>query len=184
MMKWLFALVLVAALVGVAEAQRGRVRRDPLTDKEVEIMREYRDQPDKRVRAMTGFIRSRADRLDKLVKDPTIKPSERGTAGHDLLEDITNLLDEFNDNVDTFLKEEADIRKPLNEALVMENSLLSQLQAMQKSEADKPWFADYKFELETAIDAAQQSLKDGKDAAAEDEKIVKEAKERAKKQVK
>src|SRR5579884_3744442 len=98
--------------------QRGTVRRDPMTDKEVEEMREYRDDPPKRIHAMLKMIQARGLMLDQIRSDPkALPPEERGPRIHDLLEDITNLSDEFDDNVDTFLKEQADIRKPLAEAV-------------------------------------------------------------------
>ncbi len=174
----LFTLLLLVVNVF---AQRGRVRRDPMTDKEADAMREYRDQPDKRIHLMVTILQKRGADLEKIEKDPkAVPPSERGAKTHDLLEDITNLVDEFDDNVDTFLKEGADIRKPLSDAVTAETALQSQLTALKTGDADKPWFQEFSFQLADASEAVDQSLKSTRDAITEDAAIVKEAKEKAK----
>lgn len=182
MMKYTALILLpLLLLTTFAAAQRGPVRRDPMTDKEVDQMREYRDQADKRVHLMVTIIQKRMDELAKMEKNPAaLKPSERGATTHDLLEDISNLIDEFDDNVETFLNEQDDIRKQLNEAVTMETALLNQLNAIKTSDADKPWFSDFSFQLNDAIDAVNGSLQSNKDASVEDEKIVKAKKEKEK----
>lgn len=181
-MRHTFALLLSVLLVStIATAQRGQVRRDPLTDKEVDQMREYRDQPDKRVHLMIAILQKRMDELAKIEKDPkALPPAERGLKTHDLLEDITNLIDEFDDNIETFLKEEADVRKQLNEAVAVETALAAQLDAIKTADADKPWFVDFQFQLNDAIEAVNGSLKSTKDAIIEDEAILKAKKEKEK----
>ncbi|MEO8726378.1 MAG: hypothetical protein ABI383_09660 [Acidobacteriaceae bacterium] len=184
-MKITASILLLLLLTTFAAAQVGQTRRDPMTDKEVDQMREYRDQADKRVHLMVTIIQKRMDELAKLEKTPTaVKPAERGGATHDLLEDITNLIDEFDDNIDTFLNEQDDIRKQLNEAVTMETALLAHLNAIKTSDAGKPWFSDYSFQLNDAIEAVTGSLQSNKDAIAQDEKIVKAKKEKEKEQEK
>ena len=183
-MMRLFAYLLCLALSSTALAQHGRgnVRRDPMTDKEVEQMREFRDQPDRRVKVLNQIIQKRIDLLAEWEKDvKSVPPSERGQLTHDLLEDITNLLDEFGDNVDTFLKEQADIRKPLHESVTVLTSLQSQLSSIKTNDAQKPWFPDFSFPLNDALDAVEHSLKDTNDAIQEDERIL-QAKKDAEKQ--
>jgi hypothetical protein len=181
MRRTILAVLSLALLIHTpfAQAQRGQVRRDPMTDKEIDEMRELRDQPDKRIKLMVSIIQKRADALNQLEKSPKVKPSERGAQIHDLLEDITNLVDEFQENIDTFLKESADFRKPLNESVTMQTALQAQLHGMQTADADKPWFSEYQFQLTDAIEAVDQSLKSTKDAVVEDERVVKEQKEKA-----
>ncbi|HEY0566059.1 MAG TPA: hypothetical protein VGC88_10775 [Terriglobales bacterium] len=176
------ALVLILLLLtGCAFAQRGQTRRDPLNEKEVDEMREVRDQPDKRIKLMVGFLQKRSQMLDDMLKkESAIKPSERGQQTHDLLEDITNLLDEFDDNVEMFLRETADIRKPLKEALPVEATLQKQMETLKASEANKPWFPDYSFQLTDATEAVSQTLKSTQDAIKDDEDLLKAAKEKQK----
>ena len=181
MMRRFGILLCLCCVCGSVFAQRGKVRRDPLTEKEVEQMREFRDMPDKRVKVLNEIIRKRAELLASWEKDvKAVAPAERGTRTHDLLEDIVNLLDEFGDNVDTFLKEQADVRKPLHESLVVFTSMQKQLSDIKTAEADKPWFRDFSFPLEDAIEAVDRGIKDTNDAIQEDERIVLAKKEQDK----
>src|SRR5947209_19297727 len=124
MMRRFAILVCLCCVCGTVFAQRGKVRRDPMTEKEVEQMREFRDMPDKRIKVLNGIIRKRAELLASWEKDvKAVAPAERGGRTHDLLEDIVNLLDEFGDNVDTFLKEQADVCKPLQQSIVVFTSM-------------------------------------------------------------
>ncbi|GAC1644020.1 MAG: hypothetical protein NVS9B15_00840 [Acidobacteriaceae bacterium] len=144
-------------------------------------MREYRDDPERRVKLMNQIIQKRADLLGAWGRDvKAVAPAERGRRTHDLLEDLTNLLDEFGDNIDTFLKEQADMRKPLRESVTMLTTLQSQLNGIQKSDAEKPWFREYSFQLTDATEAVERTLKDTQDAILEDEHIVKEKKAKEK----
>jgi len=175
--------VVLLSLSPALVAQRGRVARDPMTDKEIEEMREYRDQPEKRMRAMIRMIAARGIMLDQIRSDPkSVKPEERGPRIHDLLEDITNLTDEFDDNVDKFMKEQADIRKPLGEAIGMETQLQQKLRAVHDEFANKPELQDFQFQLQDAQESITQSLQSSREAIQEDEQIIKAAKEAAKKQ--
>ena len=180
-MKTLSLLLSLLLFTTIATGQRTQVRRDPMTDKEVDEMREYRDQPDKRVHLMVTMIQKRMDELAKVEKDATaIKPSERGPKTHDLLEDITNLVDELDDNIETFLKEEADIRKPLHVVVSTETALAGQLNALKTSDAEKPWFRDFSFQLEDAIEAVNSGVKSAQEAIPDDESVLNAAKERQK----
>lgn len=180
-MKRFLIFVGLLSLAVPAWAQRGKVRRDPLTDQEVEQMREFRDMPEKRVKVLNEIIRKRADLLSAWEKDvKAVPPSERGKRTHDLLEDIVNLLDEFGDNVDTFLKEQADVRKPLRDSVAVFMALENQLHQIKSADADKPWFADFSFPLQDAIEAADRSIKDANDAIQEDERILQAKKEQEK----
>jgi hypothetical protein len=178
-MKTLSLLLSLLLFTTIVTAQRSQVRRDPMTDKEVDQMREYRDQPDKRVRLMVTMIQKRMDELTKIEKDSTgIKPSERGAKTHELLEDITNLVDELDDNIETFLKEEADIRKPLHAVVSTETTLATQLNSIKTSDADKPWFPEFSFQLDDTIEAVNSGVKSAKEAIPDDESVLKAAKER------
>jgi hypothetical protein len=93
--KWLLVLL---ALTSLAAASR---KRDPLTEAEVDQLREFRMEPLKRLQLFIKFTDARLDSIDQLRNDP--KQGEgRGLKIHDLLEDVSALLDEINDNLDTF----------------------------------------------------------------------------------
>jgi hypothetical protein len=92
--KW---LVLLLALIAVAAAAR---KRDPLTEAEADQLREFRMEPLKRLKLFIKFTDARLDTIDQLRADP--KAEGRAAKIHDLLEDLSALFDEINDNLDTF----------------------------------------------------------------------------------
>ncbi|HWC17694.1 MAG TPA: hypothetical protein VG498_11810, partial [Terriglobales bacterium] len=85
--------------------------RDPLNDKEVDQLRETAIEPEKRLKLMVEFTKARMLAIDQLRSDPKMA-KDRGKRIHDLLEDVTTLVDEIDDNVDDYNQREADLRKP------------------------------------------------------------------------
>ena len=98
--KW---ILLLLALSAVAVAAR---KRDPLTEAEADQLREFRMEPLKRLKLFIKFTEARLDAIDQLRADP--KAENRPAKIHDLLEDVTALFDEINDNIDTFEGERMD----------------------------------------------------------------------------
>lgn len=175
-------LVLLVASGCASAWQRGRVRRDPMTDAEIEQMRAYREDPPKRLHAMVAMIEKRGETLRQIETDPkAVKPEERGTKTHDLLEDISNLIDEFDDNVDLFDKGADDIRKPLNEAIAAETALQTQLRTMQTADKDKSQFEEYSFPLQDAVESLGQSIQSTREAIDTNAAAITAAKEQRKK---
>ncbi len=103
---WLAVLLCTCARYGTAQ------KRDPLTDKEVDQMRESADWPDKRIELMVKFARARMTAIDQLQANPK-GAKDRPMQVHDLLEDFSALLDEIEDNVDMYGSHKADMRKGL-----------------------------------------------------------------------
>src|SRR5260370_2848919 len=90
-------LLAVLLLTMVASAKK----RDPLTDAETGQLRAVAAEPGKRLALYIKFAESRLVAIDQLRSDP--KPAEgRGKKIHDILEDFTAILDEINDNLDTY----------------------------------------------------------------------------------
>ena len=84
-------LVLLLVVTTVASARK----RDPLTEAEADQLREARLEPYKRLKLFIKFTQTRFDSIDQMRADPK-KADGRGKQVHDLLEDITALLDEIN----------------------------------------------------------------------------------------
>src|ERR1700746_2907368 len=92
---------------------RSQVRdRDPLTEKEVDQLRETAIEPEKRLKLMVDFAKARMVAIEQVRSDPKMV-KERGLKIHDLLEDIASLVDEVDDNVANYNERSADLRKPL-----------------------------------------------------------------------
>src|SRR5262249_27022968 len=86
-------LLAVFCATAVARAQH---RRDPLTETEVDQLRETAQEGDKRIKLMVKFAKSRMLAIDQLRSDPKLAEN-RGQHIHDLLEDFMNLVDEIDD---------------------------------------------------------------------------------------
>jgi len=133
--------------------------RDPLTEKEVDQLRETAIEPDKRLKLMVEFTRARMVAIEQLRSDPKLA-KERGHRMHDLLEDVTSLVDEIDDNVENFNERSADLRKPLKQIVEMDSDFqlkLRELKAAADDAKNKDEAADYKFSLEDAIDSVNRS---------------------------
>ena len=86
--------------------------RDPLTEAEVDQMREAADYPNKRLELMVRFAKERIATIDQLRADPS-GAATRPRQIHDLLQDFITLLDETDDNIDMYASHKSDLRKGL-----------------------------------------------------------------------
>lgn len=133
--------------------------RDPLTEKEVDQLRETAIEPEKRLKLMVEFTKARMLAIDQLRSDPKMA-KDRGKRIHDLLEDITTLVDEIDNNVDDYNQRSADLRKPLKEVVQMDSEFQAKLRAMKTAEEDPKnadEASDYKFALDDAVESVDQS---------------------------
>src|SRR5690349_24279094 len=105
-----FALTLLTALPIRAQLHD----RDPLTEKEVDQLRETAIEPEKRLKLMVEFTKARMAAIEQVRSDPKMA-KERGQKIHDLLEDIASLVDEVDDNIENYNERSADLRKPLKQ---------------------------------------------------------------------
>ena len=133
--------------------------RDPLTEKEVDQLRETAIEPEKRLKLMVEFTKARMTSIDQL-RDNAKPPKDRGKQVHDLLEDVATLVDEIDDNVDDYNQRNADLRKPLKEVVQMDSEFQAKLHQMKTAEDDPKNVdeaSDYKFSLDDAIESVDQS---------------------------
>src|SRR5579862_6212720 len=105
-LRWLAIVLLVGATTLVAQH-----RRDPLTQTEIDQVRDTSWEPKLRLPLYVQFARDRLVKLEQVRSDPKTTHRERQT--HDLLDDFQLLYDELNDNIDTYVDRRDDIRKPL-----------------------------------------------------------------------
>jgi hypothetical protein len=155
-------LLLVLLLTMVASARK----RDPLTEAETDQLREYAMEPQQRLKLYIKFAEARLLAIDQLRSDPKFSEG-RGKKIHDLLEDFTAILDEINDNLDTYQGRplNRDDRKEFNKGLkaVIEASdkfdlkLRTLKSAIDTDPQAKKESADYEFVLADAQDAVKSS---------------------------
>ena len=148
--------------------------RDPLTEKEVDEMRETADFPSKRIEVMVGFARVRINAIDQLRTDTKIPP-DRPKQIHDLLEDFLTLLDEIDDNIDMYGAHKADMRKGLK--LLIEADSEFQLKLRQLKEQSPPEeVQQYSFILTNAAEAAKESAENARTTLQEQNELASQKK--------
>ena len=113
-------LLLSAALVcfvAAAPLSAQKEKRDPLTEAEVEKIREAGIDPAERIKLYTDFVNDHVNTVKSLTSRS--KSAARSKRLDDALQDVTALMDELGTNLDVYSDRHADIRsslKPLTEA--------------------------------------------------------------------
>ena len=175
----IFFFVLVLA-VTLAPGQRRR--RDPLTDAETDELREVAQEGDKRLKLYAKFVRARMVAIEQVRSDPKFA-EDRGKRLHDLLEDLGAIVDEMDQNVDTYDKQKADLRKPLKDVVEMDSDLQLKLRAIKESAADPklaPEAREYKFVLDDAMESVNASAESARETLqAENEEFAKKKEKEA-----
>jgi hypothetical protein len=112
-----FAAILVC-LFAAAPLLAQKEKREPLTDAQIEQIRESGINPNQRVGLYTQFLNEHADVIKGLTN--RAKSAARSRRLDNELQDFTALMDELGSNLDVFSDRKADIRnalKPLNESI-------------------------------------------------------------------
>lgn len=104
-------LVLLACLSIAVSLQGQKQKREPLTDAQVDQIREAGIYPADRINLYTKFINERADTIKGLTNRG--KSSSRVLRLDNELQDLTALMDEMGSNLDEYSERKADIRKAL-----------------------------------------------------------------------
>src|SRR5438445_9282603 len=92
-------LVALTLLSTLAFAQRRR--RDALTDAETDQLREVAIEPEKRIKLFVKFARARMEAIEQVRSDPKFAEG-RGKRLHDLLEDLSAVVDEMDQNIEEY----------------------------------------------------------------------------------
>ncbi len=164
--------VILVSLTSLAAAQVKN--RDPLTEQEVDQMRETADVPNKRLELMIGFARARMKSIEDLRAASKIPP-DRPAKIHDLLQDFLALLDEMDDNIDMYGAHKTDMRKGLK--LLIEADSEWQLQLRQiKDQSPPEELQQYSFVLANAKEAVSDSAQSTRETLEEQNKLAAEKK--------
>ena len=144
-MKTLWKLVLMLAFSSqFLPALQLHRSRDPLTEKEIDELREQTIEPEKRLKLYVQFTATRLDWVEKLPPPDNLTHERLPTTPLQALEDFTALVDEIDSNVDMFHRQHNDIRKSLK--LIVESE-------KKWSEKLKSWEGNLAF---LTKDSAQQ----------------------------
>jgi hypothetical protein len=167
------ACMLVLLSFGARPGMAQSRDRDPMTDAEVDQMREAADYPNKRLELMVHFAKERIAMIGLLRSDPptATRPKEI----HDYLQDFITLLDETDDNIDVYASHRTDMRKGLK--LVIEADSEWQLNLRQlKEQSPSEELQQYSFVLANAIDTVADSAKSARESLEEQNKLAAEKK--------
>jgi hypothetical protein len=163
------ALVAFALSTSFLSAQK---HRDPLTQPEIDKIRDTSWEPKLRLPLYVEFARARLVKLEEIRNDA--KTTGRAKQTHDLLDDFQLLYDELNDNIDTYVDRHDDIRKPLKTVIEADGEFQAKLLALKDaadvSPAEKQ---QYEFVLTNALETLDTSTADHKKLLQDQEEQAK-----------
>jgi hypothetical protein len=158
--RFFVALLLAAGLAPHLRAQQNQTP-DPLTDTEIEEIRDNAIHPIDRIKLYMKYIDQRIGEIKQLASDSKInnrKPQLRAK-----LDEFTRLCDELQDNLDTYDAAHADLRKALKD-LVPASAKWPDV--LNLGSADPT----YDFSRKTALAAAQSVIDASKQMQTEQDK--------------
>ena len=164
------ALILLAIAPAFAQS-----KKDPLTDQQIEDVREAGDQPLQRIKLFVGYVDDRAKGIHTLNLDPIAQ--NKNVRLHNLMEEFTRLSDELQDNMDNFDQQHADLRTVLKEIVDKTGEWGTILNEPKPS-------PQYDFSRKTAIDANQSAHETAVQMLADETKYFIEEKKKEKEQEK
>lgn len=168
--RWLAIVLLAGATTLTAQH-----RRDPLTQTEIDQVRDTSWEPKLRLPLYVQFARARLVKLEEARTDP--KTKDRAKQTHDLLDDFQLLYDELNDNIDTYVDRRDDIRKPLKTVIEADTEFQSKLRALKDAAGVSPQeAAQYEFVLTNAIETVDTATDDHRKLLADQEEQAKHKK--------
>jgi septal ring factor EnvC (AmiA/AmiB activator) len=152
-------------------------KRDPLTDAEIDQLRDTAQEPDFRLKLYVTFARARLTTLDQARTDP--KTTDRAEATHDGLQDFLDVYDELNENIDTYVDRKSDLRKVLKIVIDADTEFQAKLRALRDdATAKKEEMQQYEFLLTNALETLDSSAQDHRQLLTEQEEAAKRKKEK------
>jgi hypothetical protein len=155
-MRCVFAIFICFFCTFNLSAQKEK--REPLTEAQVEQIREAGIDPMERVKIYTRILDEHAEALKALGKRS--KSAARSHRMEEELEDFTALMDELGSNLDTYGDRKADLRKSLKPLADSTQKWLEMLRGLLPEPA---------FEL-----AIKEAIESGQDLADEASRLLKE----------
>ena len=165
-------IALLLAAASLAQAQR---HREPLTQSEIDQIRDASWEPKQRLALYVQFSRARLVKMEQMRGDPKTKDRPRQT--HDMLDDFLLLYDELNDNIDTYVDRKDDIRKPLKAIIEADTEFQAKLRALKDTADVRPEEVHaYEFVLTNILETVDSSVEDHRKLLADQEDEAKHKK--------
>jgi len=155
-----FASILLALLFagGFPLTLYAQDQNDPLTEDEVQQIRDNKTNPNERIKLYMKFIDERLNALKQLT-GPGKSAKEKADI-HDKLDEFTHLCDELQDNLDTYNDAHADVRKALKDLTAESARWPQQLTAVGSDPS-------FEFSQKTALAAAKSAADEAHDMSLE-----------------
>jgi predicted nucleic acid-binding Zn-ribbon protein len=170
--RFISGIFLLALMVILSPAQR---RSDPLTQAEIDQLRDTAVEPELRMKFYVQFARARLVALEQMRSDPKI--TDRPKRTHQMLEDFLSVYDELNDNLDNFEERKSDLRKALKAVIEGDTEFQAKLRALQDdARSSREEVAEYRFILGNAIESVDSNTEDHRRFLAEQEELWKHKK--------
>ena len=154
-------MLIFLAVLFLVSSSLAAAKRDPLTDVEVDKLRETTQEPEKRIKLFIEFAQARLLAIDQLRGDPKLD-SDRGKQIHNLLTDFLSISESLEDNLDMYSRQHADLRKPLKATIEAYTDWQLRLRSLKESPKNDPKaneeLKQYDFVLESATDAMNGAL--------------------------
>jgi hypothetical protein len=155
--QWLFLLGILSFVLAIPVAAQ-REHRQPLTEVQVEKIREAGIDPDTRIKLYAQFVGEHVDTIKGLT--PRAHSFARSKRVDNELQDLTALMDELGSNLDQYGERKADLRKSLKGLTESSKQWLETLNVL-------PSEPGFELSRKEAIDSA-------KDMADQTEQMLKE----------
>lgn len=128
MKRWIqWALLAGLTLAGGTATAR---QRDPLTQEEVDQLREVALEPEKRLKLLADFARVRLTAIEK-ARTQEKSDANSPRALHNLMENFLAVYDELDDNISMYEDRKSDLRKALKPVLVADSEFHARLEGLQ-----------------------------------------------------
>jgi hypothetical protein len=142
---------LILALLSIPAAAQ-KDKREPLTENQIEQIREAGIDPDLRISLYTKFLNEHAETIKGLVS--RAKSHARGQRIDDELQDFTSLMDELGANLDQYGDRKADLRKSLKD---LNNDCPKWLAILKELPGEPAFDVSRKEAIESQQDLADQA---------------------------
>jgi hypothetical protein len=171
--------ILVLALLALNLAASAQRQSDPLTNEEINQLRDTAVEPELRMKLYVEFARARLVALEQMRANP--KTTGRGSQTHNMLEDFLSIYDELDNNLDNFEKRRDDLRKALQVIIAGDTEFQAKLRALKDAAATQPGeLKEYNVLLSDAIETVDSSADDHRKLLAEQVEFYKKKKKTTK----
>jgi hypothetical protein len=174
--KICLSLLLMASASFAAAEQH---HRDPLSDAEIDKLRDTAQVPEERLKLYIEFARARLEKMQQIHADP--KATDRDAQTRDVLQEFLDVYDELSTNVDTYADRGSDLRKALKPVIEADTEFGAKIRAFKSSLGNSQEARDDDFLIGSALEAVDSGAKDHRSLLAEQEEAFKNKKKQNRK---